>query len=98
MCWSIVAYLRALGFEGLRNSGKPAADAFSAVLGEHAGRAMSLLVMISALGGLNGLILAVSRVHATVGADHALFSWLGYWSPRYKLRCDRCSLKAWSRS
>ena len=79
-----LAYLRALGFEGLRNSQKPAADALAAVLGENAGRAMSLLVMISALGGLNGLILAVSRVHAVVGADHALFSLLGRWSARTK--------------
>lgn len=79
-----IAYLRALGFEGLRHSDRPAADALSAVLGEHAGRAMSLLVMISALGGLNGLILAVSRVHATVGADHPLFALLGRWSARTK--------------
>ncbi len=78
------AYLRALGFEGLRASSRPAADALSATFGEHAGHAMSLLVMISALGGLNGLILAVSRVHAAVGADHALFAWLGRWSPRTK--------------
>ncbi len=79
-----LAYLRALGFEGLRMSERPAADALSAALGEHAGRAMSLLVMISALGGLNGLILAVSRVHAAVGADHALFALLGRWSARTK--------------
>ena len=77
-----LAYLRALGFEGLRHSQRPAADALSAVLGEYAGRGMSLLVMISALGGLNGLILAVSRVHAAVGADHAMFAWLGRWSDR----------------
>ena len=77
-----LAYLRALGFEGLRNSALPAADAFSVALGEDAGRVMSLLVVISALGGLNGLILAVSRVHATVGEDHALFAWLGHWSKR----------------
>jgi len=30
-----LAYLRALGFEGLRNSQRPAADALSAALGEH---------------------------------------------------------------
>ena len=77
-----VAYLRALGFEGLRKSEHPAAEALTATLGPYAGRAMSLLVMISALGGLNGLILAVSRVHAEVGADHRLFAWLGRWSKR----------------
>lgn len=79
-----LAYLRALGFEGLRKSGRPAADAFAMALGPSAGRIMSLLVVVSALGGLNGLVLAVSRVHATVGADHALFAWLGHWSPRFK--------------
>ena len=79
-----LAYLRALGFEGLRASQRPAADALSATLGENAGRTMSFLVMISALGGLNGLILAVSRVHAAVGADHALFGLLGRWSVRTK--------------
>ena len=75
-----LAYLRALGFEGLQQSQRPAADAFAMALGPRAGRIMSLLVVISALGGLNGLILAVSRVHATVGVDHALFAWLGHWS------------------
>jgi amino acid transporter len=79
-----LAYLRALGFEGLRNSERPAADALVAALGEHAGRAMSFLVMVSALGGLNGLIMAVSRVHATVGADHPIFERLGRWSKRTK--------------
>ena len=79
-----VAYLRALGFEGLRNSQRPAADALAATLGQHASRTMSLLVMVSALGGLNGLILSVSRVHATVGTDHALFAWLGRWSEKTK--------------
>lgn len=78
------AYLRALGFEGLRASQRPAADALATTFGSDAGRAMSILVMISALGGLNGLILAVSRVHATVGADHALFRWLGQWSKSTK--------------
>lgn len=72
-----LAYVRALGFEGVRSSGRPAADTLSAALGEHAGRTMSLLVMISSLGGLNGLVWAVSRVHAAVGADHPLFALLG---------------------
>jgi len=78
-----VVYLRTLGFEGLRNSMHPAADA-SATLGSHAGKGMSVLVMISALGGLNGLVLAVSRVHATVGSDHPLFALMGRWSARTK--------------
>lgn len=74
-----LAYLRALGFEGVRASKTPAADALRPLLGEFGERAMSTLVMISALGALNGLIFTGSRVHASLGADHRLLGWLGRW-------------------
>lgn len=77
-----VAYLGALGFEGLRSSRQPAADAFAKIIGERGGRAMSVLVMISALGSVNGVIFSAARLHATVGADHRLFALLGKWSAR----------------
>lgn len=77
-----VAYLGALGFEGLRASQQPAADAFAKVVGPWGGRAMSVLVMVSALGSVNGVIFSVSRLHATVGADHRAFALLGRWSSR----------------
>ena len=77
-----VAYLCALGFEGLRASPQPAADAFAKVVGPWGGRAMSVLVMVSALGSVNGVIFSVSRLHATVGADHRAFALLGRWSSR----------------
>ena len=77
-----VAYLGALGFEGLRASRQPAADAFAKVIGEAGGRAMSVLVMVSALGSVNGVIFSAARLHATVGADHRLFALLGKWSGR----------------
>ncbi len=70
------AYLGALGFEGLRASHQPAADAFAKVAGVSGGRAMSVLVMISALGSVNGVIFSAARLHATVGADHSLFAML----------------------
>jgi amino acid transporter len=41
---------------------------------------MSCFVMICALGGVNGLIFTVARVHATVGRDHPLLGWLGTWN------------------
>ena len=49
--------------------------------GENGARAMALVVMISALGALNGLTFAGSRVYATLGNDHKLFTWLGHWRP-----------------
>ncbi len=77
-----LSYLRALGIDGLRNSQFPAADVLSLWFGPWGQKGMALLVVISALGGVNGLILAVARVHATVGQDHRLFAWLGRYSQR----------------
>lgn len=78
-----VAYLQALGFDGVRASGTVAADVAGKALGERASLAVSVLVMVSALGAINGLIFTGSRVYATLGADHSLFALLGHWSPRF---------------
>jgi APA family basic amino acid/polyamine antiporter len=74
------AYLRGLGGDGLRAATQPAAGVLALWLGPSGGQVMTLLVLISALGGVNGLIFAVSRLHATVGQDHRLFAWLGRFS------------------
>jgi len=75
-----LAYLRGLGDEGLRQSQQPAADVLALWLGPRGSQAMHGLVLISALGGVNGLIFSVSRLHAMVGQDHRLFRWLGRFS------------------
>ena len=81
-CYLLVnaAYLTTLGFEGLRASHQPAGDAMAKVFGKSGERAISVLVMVSALGSVNGLIFSVARLHATVGADHRAFALLGRWS------------------
>lgn len=76
------AYLWSLGFDGVRASGTPAADVLHAALGEWGSRGMSLLVMVSALGAINGLIFTGSRIFAGMGADYRLFAVLGRWHPR----------------
>jgi amino acid transporter len=75
------AYLHALGFEGARASKAVAADVLGRVpwTGGWGESAMCVLVMISALGAVNGLLLTGSRVCASMGADHPVFSWLGRW-------------------
>uniref|UniRef100_A0A7C2JWH5 Amino acid permease n=1 Tax=Schlesneria paludicola TaxID=360056 RepID=A0A7C2JWH5_9PLAN len=75
-----LAYLYGLGADGLVRSRHPAADVLTQFCGPVGGQLMSGLVMASALGGMNGLILSVSRVHATLGEDYRLFAWLGQWS------------------
>ncbi|HEX4073436.1 MAG TPA: amino acid permease [Planctomycetaceae bacterium] len=74
------AFVSALGFAGLRASSTPAADVLGLWLGSRGVAGMSLLVMVSALGAVSGLILAGSRLHATVGADYRIFSWMGTWN------------------
>jgi amino acid transporter len=77
-----LAYLWGLGFDGLRKSPAPAAALFGS---EGWGpTVISVLVMISALGAVNGLIMTGSRVYATLGADHSLFALLGRWDPRLR--------------
>src|SRR5205823_4640264 len=68
------AYLWSLGFEGARQSKAIAADVLKQPLGAWGARAISILVMISALGSVNGLIFTGSRVYAALGTDYGLFA------------------------
>jgi len=86
------AYLWGLGFDRLRRSTAPAADLLARGLGQRASAIMCVLVMISALGALNGNILTGARIYAALGSEHSLFHWLGRWHPR--LRTPICALVA----
>lgn len=76
------AYLWVLGFEGVRASATPAADVMQAVVGDWGSRAISLLIMLSALGAINGMIFTGARIYVSMGVDHRMFSWLGQWNSR----------------
>lgn len=78
------AYLAGLGLGGLRESKAPAADVLRAAVGPTGGHVMSLLVMVSSLGAINGMIFAGARVYSAMGSDHRLFAWLARWSPRWQ--------------
>lgn len=78
-----LGYVMGLGYDGVSQSQAPAAAVFQKPFGDWGSQIMRLLVMVSALGGVNGLILTGSRVHASLGADHRLFAWLGRWHPRW---------------
>lgn len=71
------AYLVGLGFDAARLTSTPAADVLRSTVGPWAARVISLLVMVSALGAINGMILAHSRIYATMGEDHRVFAFLG---------------------
>jgi amino acid transporter len=77
-----VAYLLALGFEGSRHSTAVAADVLRLPLGDLGERAMCVLVMVCALGAINGTLFTGARVYAAVGTDHPRLAWLGRWHTR----------------
>jgi amino acid transporter len=67
------AYVNGLGFEGSQDTKEIAADVLKLLPWEYGEQAMCILVMISALGAVNGLIFTSSRIYSTLGADYSLF-------------------------
>jgi basic amino acid/polyamine antiporter, APA family len=78
-----MAYIWGLGYEGAADSETVAADVLRRVPGGFGGPAISVLVMLSALGAINGMLCTNSRIFAEFGHDHALFAPLGRWSRRF---------------
>lgn len=89
-----VAYILGLGFTEARNTDftlpPVASRLLGNLLGKEGGRVMAVIVMISALGAMNGLIFTGARVYSSLGTDWKLFAVLGHWirslgSPVYSL-------------
>jgi amino acid transporter len=76
------AYIWGLGFARAGQSSAIAADVLALSLGPWGGKAMAILVIVSALGACNGLIFAGARIYSRMGSDHAALAWLGGWHPR----------------
>jgi amino acid transporter len=77
------AYIAGLGFETAADSDVVAADVLKRVPGGFGESAMSVLVMLSALGAINGMLCTNARIFAEFGNDHALFAPLGRWNQRF---------------
>jgi amino acid transporter len=75
------AYLAGLGFDGLRNSATPAAELLQRAWGTVGETAISLIVMLSTLGAINGMLYSGARLTASVADDHRALRWLGGWHP-----------------
>lgn len=77
------AFLHTLGYEGLANSKAVATATVSTALDAHiAGRFVSVLVCISALGAVSGLIFTGARISYAMGAEHRAFRAVGKWNAR----------------
>ncbi|HVJ69314.1 MAG TPA: amino acid permease, partial [Caulifigura sp.] len=77
------AYVSGIGFTAIQKSDLPAFDVVNAAgWGSRAAQGVSLLVMISALGAVQGMLFSGSRAVAAMGRDHASLRPLGIWNER----------------
>lgn len=79
-----VAYIRALGIDGLAASTAPAADAMRSTLGPSGGTIIAAGIAISTFGFLNLVILVSPRVYQTMAADGLFFPQMAKLHPRYR--------------
>jgi APA family basic amino acid/polyamine antiporter len=77
-----LAFLHALGLEGVRNSKAVAAEVLDLGLGGWGDRLISVLICISALGAINGQVFTGARIYYAMGKEHPLFAALGQWNAR----------------
>jgi APA family basic amino acid/polyamine antiporter len=77
-------YLSVLPIDQVIASSRVAADTFEALVGPAGGRFVSALVMLSAFGALNGVILAGPRVYYSMAQDGLLFKWVADVHPTFR--------------
>lgn len=81
-CLINAALLLSLGVDGMAKSQGVMADLMDRAVGPIGGRLISALVVISALGSVNGMILVGARIYHAFGSDHKMFGFLGRWNKR----------------
>lgn len=77
-------YLRVLSIDRVIASSRVAADTFDVLVGTGGASVISGLVMFSAFGALNGIVLVGPRVYYQMSQDGLWFKWAGYLHPAYQ--------------
>ena len=78
------AYLHVLPLEAVRASPRIAADVAQVLVGPGAASAVSVLVVLSAVGALTGIVLAGPRLYLSMAGDSAKLAWLDAVHPVYR--------------
>jgi APA family basic amino acid/polyamine antiporter len=90
-------YLRVLSVPEVIASTRVAADTFARLVGDWGAAAISGLVMVSAFGALNGIVLLGPRVYYQMAQDGLLFKWVAEAHPRFQTPARAIVLQAvWS--
>ena len=77
-------YHTVLGLEGVRGSIIVASDTASILFGNKGAIVISLVVIISATGSINGTIMSASRLYFAMARDGLLFNWFKNIHPKFK--------------
>ena len=89
-----VAYLHALGVDGLASSIAPAADTMTAVLGPAGGTLIGFGIMCSTFGFLSLVILAGPRIYQAMADDGAFFAGAAKLHPTYRTPAGAIAIQA----
>ena len=83
-CYTLLnaAYLYVMPLSSVATSTRVAADAMERVLGPAGGKAITVVIIVSALGSLNGIALAGPRVYYAMAQDGLAFRWMGALHPQ----------------
>lgn len=73
------ACVHALGLSGMAKSSAVANDVVTPLVGEWGGRAIALLICVSALGSINGMIFTGARIYYAMGSRHRGLGLLAHW-------------------
>ena len=77
-------YLYVLPLDAVRQSPRIAADVAQVLVGQRGASAVSVLVILSAVGALTGIVLAGPRMYLSMAQDGTMLSWVGAVHPRYR--------------
>lgn len=87
-------YLRVLSVDKVMTSSRVAADTFDVLMGTGGGSVISGLVMFSAFGALNGIVMVGPRVYYQMSQDGLWFKWAGHLHPVYQTPARAILLQA----
>ena len=77
------ALLYGLDFEGAKDK-QATEKLLELAWPTYGARVMSVLIMVSSLGAINGMIFTTARIYSEFGVDHRIFKTMSHWSKRWR--------------